>query len=34
MGQETQEKPNFIDLEGTGMLLNTLAKNICELEAY
>ena len=30
-GQETQEKPKFLDLEGTGMLLNTLAKAICEL---
>ena len=29
--QEAQEKPKFLDLEGTGMLLNALAKSICEL---
>ena len=29
MDQETQERPKFIDLEGTGMLLDTLAKSIC-----
>ena len=28
--QGTQEKSKFIELEGTGMLLDTLAKNISE----
>ena len=28
--QEILEKPKFIDLEGTGMLLDTLAKNVCK----
>lgn len=25
-----QKKPNFIDLENTGVLLNTLAKQVCK----
>ena len=32
--QKTPEKPNFINLEGTGMLLNTLAKALCEFFVY
>ena len=30
MDQETQENQKFIDLEATGVLLDTLAKNISE----
>ena len=32
--QKTPEQPNFINLEGTGMLLNTLAKKLCEFFVY
>ena len=30
VSQEIQGKPKFIDIEGTGMLLDTLAKNMCK----